>query len=144
MEVSTTPDGFVPIEEIDFEDIKLDQIASLFGVRHRLLELGVCPADSCRGVQRAIELYISEKASTGVVTRDLIAFLSRCGACEGRIAIALDYLVETSYFISSKNRWFASDSLLIGFTSAGKPFYKGTGFAPSWIDTDGMSRPSYY
>lgn len=144
MGMSVTPDGFTPIQDVNLDDIDLERIQKLSHVRYKLLERGVCPADSYRGVQQVIERYIAEEASIGVVVRELIAFLRQRGACEGRIEIALDHLVETSYFIPSKKRWYASDSPLIGFTSIGKPFYKGTGLAPSWINTDGMSRASFW
>lgn len=51
---------------------------------------------------------------------------------------AVDQLVDTSIYISGRQRWYLALSPLIGFTVDGKPFYKGTSLPPRWIESDGM------
>lgn len=128
----------LPLDAIHPEDMSLAECGSLSGVRSFLQDAGLSPQDVMRGINLAIEDYVSDVSRVGVRPREIRAFLRECGACEERIARALEFLTNIGYFFPGRDRWFSANSPLIGFTAEGTPFYKGSGYAPKWIETDGM------
>lgn len=98
-------------------------------------------------IRSLLPAYIEEVSLRGVTTAEIrttlnldiksIAYLDPGNAVDlGQEAI--DLLVETSIYIPGRSRWYLTLSPLIGFTVDGKPFYKGTGLPPRWIESDGM------
>lgn len=104
-------------------------------------------------IRALLPAYIEEVSLRGVTTAEIrttlnldaktIAYLDPGNTVDPANVLdlgqeAVDQLVDTSIYLPGRSRWYLALSPLIGFTVDGKPFYKGTGLPPRWIESDGM------